>query len=163
MNPVLKVVNRCQEQLIQHMNKGQIAPEISCKPASTLNIQNSVQNMKKNGSENGADDPRLKKEQIVQEEEKQQERVGFQIYCSYLTAVYKGLLIIVILLAHVFLQILEICSNYLMASESPTSIDDKQIIDNSLLILVYISLAVGSVFCALLRSIVLSKAALQTA
>ncbi|GLJ46577.1 hypothetical protein SUGI_0981600 [Cryptomeria japonica] len=151
------------EQMSEHTSKRQITSQNSCKATSTLNIQDAVQDIEKNSRENGAEDPRLKKEQIVQDEEKQQGRVSFQIYCSYLTAVYKGLLVIVILLAHVFFQILEISSNYWMASESPTSIDDKQIIDSSLLILVYILLAVGSVFCALVRSVVLSKAALQTA
>ncbi|KAH9299842.1 hypothetical protein KI387_031524, partial [Taxus chinensis] len=151
------------EQWSVHTIKEQIGPQNQCKPASTLNIQHSVQDMENNGSEKGVEDSGLKKEQIVQDEEKRKGRVSFQIYRSYLTAVYKGLLIIVLLLAHVLFQTLEICSNYWMASETPKRIEDKQIINTSLLIFVYISLAVGSAFCALLRSVVLSITALQTA
>lgn len=156
------LTSRGTEQLNAIASKEKMEHKQYCKPASTLKKQNSLQDIGNKGIK-GADDPEFKKEHIVQDEEKQTGRVSFQIYWCYLTSVYKGLPVIVILLAHVLFQTLAICSNYWMASATPTSMFDKQVVSSSRLILVYISLAVGSSFCALLRSLVLAKTALSSA
>ena len=61
------------------------------------------------------------KGQIVQEEEREKGKVGFQVYWQYLTKAYGGALVPFILLAEILFEILQIGSNYWMAWASPVS------------------------------------------
>lgn len=102
-------------------------------------------------------------EQIVKEEERETGKVKMQVYSSFITAAYKGALVPIILAAHILFQVLQIGSNCWMAWATPPTQDQKSTVSNKVLILVYIVLAVGSSMCVLVRSLLLSIAALETA
>ncbi|KAB2606085.1 ABC transporter C family member 3-like [Pyrus ussuriensis x Pyrus communis] len=97
------------------------------------------------------DDVGEPKGQIVQEEEREKGRVGFSVYWKYITTAYGGALI------------LQIGSNYWMAWATPVSEDAKPAVTSSTLIIVYVTLAIGSSFCVLFRSMFLATAAYKTA
>ncbi|XP_050216934.1 ABC transporter C family member 3-like [Mercurialis annua] len=103
------------------------------------------------------------KKQLVQEEEREKGRVGFQVYWKYLTAAYGGALVPIILLVHVSYEVLQIGSNYWMASETPASKDVTPVLSRYTVIIVYAGLAIGSSFCILIRSILLATAGFKTA
>ncbi|KAJ3688028.1 hypothetical protein LUZ61_017192 [Rhynchospora tenuis] len=63
------------------------------------------------------------KGQLVTEEEREKGKVGFQVYWKYLTTAYKGTLALVVLLAYILFQVLQIVSNYWMAWAAPVSKD----------------------------------------
>jgi ATP-binding cassette subfamily C (CFTR/MRP) protein 2 len=103
------------------------------------------------------------KGQIIQEEEREKGKVGFSVYWKYITMAYGGALVPFILLAQVLFQLLQIGSNYWMAWASPVSLDVKPSVGSSLLIIVYVTLAIGSSFCILVRSTLLATAGYRTA
>ncbi|KAF6145054.1 hypothetical protein GIB67_013405 [Kingdonia uniflora] len=103
------------------------------------------------------------KAQIVEEEEREKGRVGFQVYWKYITTAYKGGLVPLILLAQIIFQVLQIGSNYWMASTTPASKDVKPPVNGFTLIFVYVVLAIGSSFCVLVRALLLSTAGYKTA
>ena len=103
------------------------------------------------------------KGQIVQEEEREKGKVGFQVYWQYLTKAYGGALVPFILLAEILFEILQIGSNYWMAWASPVSEDEEPNVGGTKLILVYVALAIGSSFCVLARSMFLVTAGYKTA
>ncbi|KAI3891829.1 hypothetical protein MKW92_052716, partial [Papaver armeniacum] len=82
--------------------------------------------------------------QLVQEEDRQKGRVSVEVYWSYITAAYKGALVPVVVLAQVLYQILQIQSDYWMASHTPVSKDVSSPIEASTLI---IYTALGSLSC----------------
>ncbi|KAH9331210.1 hypothetical protein KI387_003318, partial [Taxus chinensis] len=104
-----------------------------------------------------------KSSQLVQEEEREKGRVSLWVYWSYITAAYKGALIPIILLAHTTFQLLDIGSSYWMAWATPTTEDQRPPVSKSLLILVYIALAIGSSLCILLRTLLLCLAGFKSA
>ncbi|XP_064965478.1 ABC transporter C family member 3-like isoform X2 [Musa acuminata AAA Group] len=73
--------------------------------------------------ENGPSDEVRPRGQLVQEEEREKGKVGFLIYWRYITMTYKGALVLLILFCQILFQVLQICSNYWMALESPLSDD----------------------------------------
>ncbi|RWR86222.1 ABC transporter C family member 3-like protein [Cinnamomum micranthum f. kanehirae] len=99
----------------------------------------------------------VKQEQLVQEEEREKGRVGLSVYWNYLTTSYKGFLVPRILLAQILFQILQIGSNYWMALATPVSEDATPTVKISLLILVYVALALGSSFFILIRALLLAS------
>ncbi|KAG6518883.1 hypothetical protein ZIOFF_022364 [Zingiber officinale] len=104
-----------------------------------------------------------KKGQLVQEEEREKGKVGFQVYWRYITMAYKGTLVPFIILSLIFYQVLEICGNYWMALEVPLSDDTEPRVSGSTLISVYVALAVGSSACILVRTMLTMTAGLKTA
>ncbi|KAI3956943.1 hypothetical protein MKX01_000977 [Papaver californicum] len=82
--------------------------------------------------------------QLVQEEDRQKGRVSVKVYWKYITAAYKGALLPVIVLAQVMYQILQILSDYWMASHTPVSKDVSSPIEASTLITYT---ALGSISC----------------
>ncbi|XP_059662412.1 ABC transporter C family member 3-like [Cornus florida] len=116
-----------------------------------------------NGHIDKADDNLGPKGQLVQEEEREKGRVGFSVYWKYLTTAYGGVLVPFMLLAQVFFQLLQIGSNYWMAWATPVSKDVAPAVSGSTLIIVYVSLAIGSSFCVLMRSLLLFTAGYKTA
>ncbi|KAF5177781.1 Abc transporter c family member, partial [Thalictrum thalictroides] len=104
-----------------------------------------------------------KNAQIVQEEEREKGRVGFQVYWKYITMAYGGSLAALILVTQILFQILQIGSNYWMAWATPVSMDVKPTVNASTLIIVYVALAIGSSFCVLVRAVLLAIASFKTA
>ncbi|XP_065040029.1 ABC transporter C family member 3-like isoform X3 [Musa acuminata AAA Group] len=114
-------------------------------------------------TENGPSDEVRPRGQLVQEEERETGKVGFLIYWRYITMAYKGALVLLILFSQILFQILQICSNYWMALESPLSDDLEPPVSGSMLISVYIVLAVGSSACIVIRTLLLVIAGYKTA
>ncbi|XP_057844823.2 putative ABC transporter C family member 15 isoform X3 [Cryptomeria japonica] len=101
--------------------------------------------------------------QLVQEEEREKGRVSMWVYWSYITAAYKGVLIPIILLAHIVYQLLQIGSNYWMAWATPLTEEQRPPVTKSFLILVYITLALCSSLCILVRTILLCLTGFESA
>ncbi|KAG6524045.1 hypothetical protein ZIOFF_013935 [Zingiber officinale] len=108
-----------------------------------------------------ADETYSQKGQLFQEEEREKGRVGFWVYWKYVTMAYGGAHLI--LLAQVLLQVFQIGSNYWMAWAAPVSEDEQPPVTGSMLIYVYVALAVGSSFCILMRAMLLVTAGYKTA
>ncbi|MCL7023890.1 hypothetical protein MKW94_028354, partial [Papaver nudicaule] len=89
---------------------------------------------------------------LTQEEERETGSIGKEIYISYLTLVWGGALIPLIILSQTSFQVLQIASNYWMAWASPVTTDSKPVVDMNIMFLVYIALSVGSAFCVLARA-----------
>ncbi|XP_042398496.1 ABC transporter C family member 3-like isoform X2 [Zingiber officinale] len=122
----------------------------------SLGINSDTQNGK-------ADETYSQKGQLVQEEQREKGRVGFWVYWKYVTMAYGGALVPLILLAQVLFQVLQIGSNYWMAWAAPVSEDEQPPVTGSMLIYVYVALAVGSSFCILMRAMLLVTAGYKTA
>ncbi|ERN01708.1 hypothetical protein AMTR_s00090p00176020 [Amborella trichopoda] len=103
------------------------------------------------------------KGQLIQEEEREKGSVGFSVYWKYITAAYGGALIPLILMAQILFQILQIGSNFWMAWATPVSEDSEPTVSPLLLLLIYVSLAVGSSFCVLARALLVATAVYKTA
>ncbi|KAJ8504676.1 hypothetical protein OPV22_005562 [Ensete ventricosum] len=84
------------------------------------------------------------KGEIVQEEEREKGKVGFWVYWRYITMTHKGSLVPLKLMSQILFQILQVCSNYWITLKTPTSDDLEPHVSGSLLINVYVALAVGS-------------------
>ncbi|KAF5204743.1 ABC transporter ATP-binding protein/permease VMR1, partial [Thalictrum thalictroides] len=121
------------------------------------------QNEEKSIERDNKDELFGKNAQIVQEEEREKGRVGFQVYWKYITMAYGGSLAALILVTQVLFQILQIGSNYWMAWATPVSKDVKPTVNASTLIIVYVALAIGSSFCVLARAVLLATATFKTA
>ncbi|KAL4618712.1 hypothetical protein ACB092_06G030700 [Castanea dentata] len=109
------------------------------------------------------DDVASSKGQIIQEEEREKGGVGFSVYWKFITMAYGGTLVLIIVLAHVLFQTLQIGSNYWLAWATPVSEDVKPSVDSSTLMIVYVALAIGSSFCVLVRSMLIRTAGYSTA
>ena len=103
------------------------------------------------------------KGQNIQEEEREKGKVSFSVYRKYINMAYGGALVPFMLPAQVLFQILQIGSNYWMAWGSPVSQDMKPAVSSSMLIIVYVALAVGSSFFTLVRATLLAIASYKTA
>ncbi|XP_052305769.1 ABC transporter C family member 3 isoform X2 [Populus trichocarpa] len=110
-----------------------------------------------------ADDVAEPQAQLIQEEEREKGSVGFQIYWKYITTAYGGALVPFILLAQLLFQILQIGSTYWMAWATPATKDVKPGVSGSRLLIVYVSLVIGSSFCILARAMLLVTAGYKTA
>ncbi|KAF8365046.1 hypothetical protein HHK36_032950 [Tetracentron sinense] len=123
-----------------------MAKEAMCKEEEKRDDQN--------GQMNEVVEP---KGQLVQEEEREKGRVGFPVYWKYITAAYRGTLVPFILLAQILFQLLQIGSNYWMAWATPVSKDARPAVEGSPLIFVYVTLALGSAVCVLVRAMLLAS------
>ena len=90
-------------------------------------------------------------------------KVGLSVHWKYITMAYGGALVPFILLAQVLFQVLQIGSNYWMAWATPVSQDVKPAVGSSTIMIVYVSLAIGSSFCIPVRSMLLGTAGYKTA
>ncbi|MCL7035184.1 hypothetical protein MKW94_026792, partial [Papaver nudicaule] len=90
------------------------------------------------------------KAQLVQEEDRQKGRVSVEVYWKYITAAFNGVLVPFIVLAQITYQILQIQSDYWMASHTPVSMADSSPIEASTLI-TYTALASSSCFFVFVR------------
>ncbi|XP_054796176.1 ABC transporter C family member 3-like isoform X2 [Prosopis cineraria] len=138
-----------------------------CARSREVNISNAkVTNEKKEdkdrqiGKTNGVVEP---KGQLIQEEEREKGRVGLSVYWKYITTAYGGALVPFILLAQILFQLLQIGSNYWMAWATPISSNVIAPAGTFMLMIVYVALAIGSSFCILSRTMLLSTAGYKTA
>ncbi|CAI8596274.1 unnamed protein product [Vicia faba] len=101
--------------------------------------------------------------QLVQEEERVKGKVGFSVYWKYITLAYGGALVPLILIAEILFQLLQIGSNYWMASATSISKDVDPPVGGSTLLIVYVGLAIGSSFCVLARATLVVTAGYKAA
>ncbi|KAH9305461.1 hypothetical protein KI387_009865 [Taxus chinensis] len=80
---------------------------------------------------------------------------------TFITAAYKGALIPIIVASQIMFQVLKIGGNYCMAWSTPPTENQKTRISSTIILLVYIVLAIGSSVCVLVRSLFLATAALE--
>ncbi|XP_028758450.1 ABC transporter C family member 3 isoform X2 [Neltuma alba] len=109
------------------------------------------------------DDNRGPKGQLVQEEEREKGKVGFEVYWKYITTAYGGALVPFILLLHVLFQVFQIGSNYWMALAAPVSATTEPPVGSFTLLLVYVALAIASSFCNMARTMLVFVAGYKTA
>lgn len=103
------------------------------------------------------------KGQLVQEEEREKGRVGFKVFWKYITTAYGGALVPFILLSQALTVVLQIGSNYWMALATPVSATAEPDIGSFTLMVVYVSLAIGSSFTTLARAVLAVIAGYKTA
>ncbi|KAB1199138.1 ABC transporter C family member 3 [Morella rubra] len=143
---------------------GEVSDATGKEVGSTTSTNGVVQKQENKDVQDGkADDKVGSKGQIIQEEEREKGKVGFSVYWKYMTMAYRGALVPFILLAQVLFQVLQIGSNYWMAWATPVSQDVKPAVGISTLIIVYVTLAIGSSFCILVRATLLVTAGYKTA
>ncbi|KAL8102154.1 ABC transporter C family member 3-like [Apium graveolens] len=120
-------------------------------PISTDNTKSIISNGNVNGKvdDEGGAAGLATAAQLVKEEDKESGRVGLFVYWKYITTAYGGALVILVILASVILNILQIGSNYWLAWATPSSKDVKPVISGSTLMTVYASLGFGICFCTL--------------
>ncbi|OVA14831.1 ABC transporter [Macleaya cordata] len=99
---------------------------------------------------------------LTQEEEREKGSIGKEVYWSYLTLVWGGALVPIIVLAQSSFQVLQIASNYWMAWASPPTMDTEPVVGMNVLFLVYILLSVGSSLCVLVRATLVATAGILT-
>ncbi|KAK4278351.1 hypothetical protein QN277_016208 [Acacia crassicarpa] len=109
------------------------------------------------------DDKGETKGQLVQEEEREKGKVGFEVYWKYITTAYGGALVPFILLLHVLFQVFQIGSNYWMAWAAPASVTSEPPVGSFTLLLVFVVLAIASSFCNLARTMLVFVAGYKTA
>ncbi|CAH9131097.1 unnamed protein product [Cuscuta epithymum] len=126
--------------------------------------QTKIQNAESEGGENGVRGNGVEpKGQLVQEEEREKGNVSLLVYWRYITTAYGGALVPFVLLAHILFQALQIGSDYWMAWATPASERETPPVGSHALIIVYVSLAIGSLFCIIGRSLLLATAGYKTA
>ncbi|KAF3641285.1 ABC transporter C family member 13 [Capsicum annuum] len=106
---------------------------------------------------------RLRKKQLVQEEERERGKVSMKVYLSYMAAAYKGLLIPLIILAQILFQVLQIASNWWMAWANPQTPGDSPRTTSVVLIVVYMALAFGSSWFIFVRAVLVATFGLEAA
>ncbi|XP_057833525.2 ABC transporter C family member 9 isoform X2 [Cryptomeria japonica] len=100
--------------------------------------------------------------QITQDEERETGRVSKKVYWSYLTAVYGGGLVPIILISQIIYQGFYVGSGYWMAWASPLTLDMAPIISTGFLILVYVAISIGGSIFLLIRTFLLVIVGLLT-
>lgn len=106
---------------------------------------------------------RLRKKQLVQEEERVRGRVSMSVYFSYMAAAYKGLLIPLIIVAQALFQFLQIASNWWMAWANPQTEGDQPKVSPMVLLVVYMAFAFGSSWFVFVRAILVATFGLAAA
>lgn len=104
-----------------------------------------------------------RKNQLVQEEERERGKISMKVYLSYMAAAYKGLLIPLIILAQTLFQVLQIASNWWMAWANPQTEGDQPRTSNMVLIGVYMALAFGSSWFIFVRAVLVATFGLAAA
>ncbi|KAI4308026.1 hypothetical protein L6164_031145 [Bauhinia variegata] len=110
-----------------------------------------------------ADDTNEPKGQLVQEEEREQGKVGFGVYWKYIRTAYGGAFVPFILVAQVLNQALQIGSNYWIAWATPVSANTESTVGSFTLVGVYVALSIGCSFFILARVMLILIAGYKTA
>jgi hypothetical protein len=114
---------------------------------------------KKDDNEEGV----IQNGQLVQEEEREKGRVGFIIYWKYIMMAYNGALVLLILLAQIIFQVLQIGCNFWMAWAAPISKNVNPPISSLQMVNVYFALAIVSSLFIFIRSHLLVMTGCKTA
>ncbi|CAA0839063.1 ABC transporter C family member 3 [Striga hermonthica] len=150
-NDILKLGSDFMELVGAHEEALQAFDSVDGKERSSMDANTKQDSLKDIIDEGDQDAGTL--EQLVQEEERETGSVTLSVYWKYLTTAYGGLLVPILLLAQIFVEILQIGSNYWIAWATPVSKDLTPRVDGSKLILVYVALCVGSSICLLAKSL----------
>ena len=103
------------------------------------------------------------KGQLVQEEEREKGRVGFNVYWKYITTAYGGALVPFILLSTILTVAFQIASNYWMILATPMSATAEPDIGSFTLMVVYVALSIGSSIFTFARAFLAVIAGYKTA
>lgn len=103
------------------------------------------------------------KRQLIEEEERERGSTSFSVYWTYATSVYKGALVIIIILSQLSFMLIQLGSNYWMAWAAPRRDGERGKASSTKLILVYTGLSFASSLFVVLRSLLVSLAGLFTA
>ncbi|CAJ2639980.1 unnamed protein product [Trifolium pratense] len=129
--------------------------------SSDLEVEQEVENIDdRNGK---LDDTVEPKGQLVQDEEREMGIIGLKVFWTYITIAYGGALVPFIFLSQILTVVLQIASNYWMALATPVSATAEPDIGSLTLMVVYVSLAIGSSFGTLSRAILAAIAGYKTA
>nr|BAD21727.1 putative MRP-like ABC transporter [Oryza sativa Japonica Group] len=131
--------------------------------AKILNSGEEFTKLKQKDDNQGAEEGIVQNGQLVQEEEREKGRVGISVYWKYITMVYGGALVPLILLAQIIFQVLQIGSNFWMACAAPISKDVNPPVNSLKMVLVYVVLAFVSSLFIFIRSHLLVMAGCKTA
>ncbi|CAA6672670.1 unnamed protein product [Spirodela intermedia] len=91
--------------------------------------------------ENSGKQEQGQRQPFIQEEERERGGVGLSVYWKYITALHRGALVPLILLCQALFQVFQIGSNYWMTTAAPVTKDARHPVKASVLILVYVLLA----------------------
>ncbi|RZB51171.1 ABC transporter C family member 3 isoform B, partial [Glycine soja] len=103
------------------------------------------------------------KGQLVQEEEREKGRVGFNVYWKYITTAYGGALVPFKLLSTILTVAFQIASNYWMILATPMSATAEPDIGSFKLMVFYVALAIGSSIFTFARAFLAVIAGYKTA
>ncbi|CAM6030921.1 unnamed protein product [Sphagnum balticum] len=98
---------------------------------------------------------------LIEAEERAKGRVSLKVYWMYITKVYGGALVLVLVLNQVIWQTLQIAADYWLAYE--TSDANKASFNAHLFLFVYSSISFGSLLCALVRALTVAFVGVRTA
>lgn len=133
-------------------------------PISSDNTETIIINENVNGKvDDGGGAVGSAPQQLVKDEERESGRVRFPVYWEYIKTAYGGSLVLLMILASIILQILQIGSNYWLAWAAPSSKDVNPVVSGSTLMIVYASLALGICFCTLAQNSLVVAAGYKTA
>ncbi|XP_042478738.1 ABC transporter C family member 3-like [Macadamia integrifolia] len=131
---------------------------------SMLYSEKSIQDDKERESKNHKTEDLVRpKEQLVQEEKRENGGVSFAFYWKYVTTTYKGAFVPFILLAEILSQLLRIISSYWMVLATPVSEEMKPHFKGSTIIFVYVALTLGSSLFELIRTMLTVTTGYKTA
>ncbi|CAI8596710.1 unnamed protein product [Vicia faba] len=128
---------------------------------SDFELEQEIENVDDRNSK--LDETIVSKGQLVQEEEREKGSVGFKVFWKYITTAYGGALVPFLLLSQILTVVLQIASNYWMALATPVSATEEPDIGNFTLMVVYVSLAIGSSIGTLGRAVLAAIAGYKTA
>ncbi|XP_045819527.1 ABC transporter C family member 3-like isoform X2 [Trifolium pratense] len=128
---------------------------------SDFELEQEVENIDdRNGK---LDDTVEQKGQLVQDEEREKGTIGLKVFWTYITIAYGGALVPFIFLSQILTVVLQIASNYWMALATPVSATAEPNIGSLTLMVVYVSLSIGSSFATLARTVLAIISGYKTA
>ncbi|XP_026408739.1 putative ABC transporter C family member 15 [Papaver somniferum] len=126
-------------------------------------IHNTTNKQLQNGKKENLSQEIIEKEgRLTQKEEREKGSIGKEVYWSYLTMVWGGALVPLIILAQFSFDVLQIGSNYWIAWASPVTTNSKPVVKMNIMFLVYLLIAVGSAICILSRMLLVATAGILT-
>ncbi|KAI3862972.1 hypothetical protein MKX03_005355 [Papaver bracteatum] len=146
-----------------------------------LNVENSSRTLKKvhasvendnhtttneqlpNGKEDNVSQEIIEKGgRLTQKEERENGSISKEVYWTYLTMVWGGALVPVIILAQISFDVLQMGSNYWIAWASPVTTNSKPVVEMNIMFLVYLLIGLASAICILSRQLLVATAGVQT-
>ncbi|KAH9302372.1 hypothetical protein KI387_013955, partial [Taxus chinensis] len=157
LDAVAAVDNLSSKEILErsNVNTTELSDEESPVETRNLKSQISEDRMCNEVQQEINGDQKCKYSQITEDEERETGRVSKKVYWSYITAVYGGGLVPIILVLQILFQVFQVGSNYWMAWASPPTQEMEPIISTRVLILVYVALSIGSSIFLLIRTLLL--------